>query len=511
MPRTAAVILAAGLGTRMKSRLPKVLHPLCGRPMLAYVVDAARDATGARPLVVHSEATAKIREVFSGVADFALQERPHGTADAVRAALSSLPAGTDEIVVLNGDKPLLTAAVLVRLLQRHRAESAALTLLTFRVPPSAPHGRVVRAGDGTPVRIVERMDDPERTRLESFEANSGVYAFRSRWLVDALVRVRPSPASGELYLTQLVEMALEDGERTAAVDATPDSTTLVHVKDRVDLAAAETELRRVTNERHLRNGVTMEEPSSAYIDATVEIAEDVTLGPNVILRGETRVGRDTVIEAGSEIFDTVIGERCRIRASVLESSEVEDDVQIGPFAHLRPGSSIGRGARLGNFAEVKKSRIGAGTQQHHFSYIGDATIGERVNIAAGTVTANYDGERKLRTTIGDGAFIGVDTMLVAPLEIGEGAYTGAGAVVTKDVPPGKLAVGVPARIRERRAKRNGSDADSSPPSDTDGVTLASTVQTPESTADVSGSSGADSTAETSESTAGTVEGGRGAP
>jgi bifunctional UDP-N-acetylglucosamine pyrophosphorylase/glucosamine-1-phosphate N-acetyltransferase len=263
--------------------------------------------------------------------------------------------------------------------------------------------------------------------------------------------VEPSKASGEVYLPELVALARADGLPVAALQLDDDGT-LLGVNDRAQLADAEVEMRLRINERHLRAGVTMLDPGSTLVEATVELAEDVTLEGGVILRGATRVGRDTIIRSGSQLVDSVVGERCVVWASVLESAVVEDDVRIGPFSHLRAGARIGAGAELGNFAEVKAASIGRRSKQHHFSYIGDAEVGEGVNIGAGTITANYDGRRKHRTTIGDGAFIGSDTILRAPVTVGADAVTGAGSVVTHDVPPGKLAVGVPARIRTPSVK-----------------------------------------------------------
>ncbi len=255
--------------------------------------------------------------------------------------------------------------------------------------------------------------------------------------------------TGEVYLTELVGLARADGRAIGSIQVADDGT-LDGINDRAELAEATFAMQARINERHLLAGVTMLDPTTAYVDASVVLAPDVTLEPNVILRGSTTIGAGTVVGTGSLLVDTVVGRDCRIRASVLESSEVEDEVQIGPFAHLRPGSSIGTRSKLGNYAEVKNSRLEAGVQQHHMSYLGDAHVGARTNIGAGTITANYDGKRKKRTTIGSDAFIGVDTMLVAPIELGDGAKTGAGAVVNRDVPAGKLAVGVPARLRDPR-------------------------------------------------------------
>jgi bifunctional UDP-N-acetylglucosamine pyrophosphorylase / glucosamine-1-phosphate N-acetyltransferase len=455
--RTTAVVLAAGLGTRMKSSLPKVLHPLCGRPMLAYVLDAWAEATekaerktAARPVVVYSPAVESIRGPFADRADFALQEETRGTGDAVRAALDTVPDDAAEILILSGDVPLVTGSDLHAILDARREDDAAIALATVFAADPDRLGRVVRSEFGTVESIVEAKDATEE-ELANNEINAGVYAFDAAWLRRRIGALTPSPTTGELYLTELVRLAREDGRLVSAV-AFEDDGRFDGINDRSQLAAAEWNLRVRRNEEHMRDGVTMRDPSTVYLDWDVRLAMDVTLEPNVILRGATSVGEGSVIGAGSQIADSTIGRNTRVWASVVESSTVEDEATIGPYSHLRPGSVVGRGAEVGNYAELKNTHLGAGSKQHHVSYMGDAEIGEGVNIGAGSITANYDGTRKTRTTIGDGAFIGVDTMIVAPREIGEGAKTGAGAVVTKDVPPGKLAVGVPARIREPRPK-----------------------------------------------------------
>lgn len=437
----------------MKSRLPKVLHPICGRPMIEYVLDAADAASGARPIVIWSPPVEAVRDAVAERADTACQAEPRGTGDALAAALESLPAdrpGTaiDELLVLSGDVPLLEVDLLDALLRAHREAGAAVSLVSVVTTDPGRLGRVVRDDEGDVERIVEARDASE-DELEIDEINSGLYVFDAAWVRARINDLSPSAATGELYLTELVAMARADGRLVAALEVGDDGT-LEGINDRAQLAEATFALQARINERHLLAGVTMRDPTTAHVDAQVKLESDVTLEPNVILRGATRIGAGTTIGAGSQVVDSVIGRDCRIWASVVESSEVEDEVQIGPFAHLRPGSSIGRGAKLGNYAEVKNSRLEAGVQQHHMSYIGDASVGARTNIGAGTITANYDGRRKKRTTIGEGAFIGVDTMLIAPVDIGAGARTGAGAVVNRDVPPGKLAVGVPARLRDPR-------------------------------------------------------------
>ena len=446
--------MAAGLGTRMKSRLPKVLHPIAGRPMLAYVIDAAREATGEKPLVVYSPQVAQICEVFADEAEFALQDEPRGTGDAVRVALAVLAEDVDEVIVMSGDVPLIAAESVSWMLEARRARGASMALAAVDGPDPSGYGRVIVERDDVAVRIVEEKDanDAERSvRL----INGGLYAFEARWLRSAIDRLAPSPATGELYLTQLVELAGADGVPAAAVREREQGDwfyEFMGINDREDLSEVTPFIEYMVLQGHMVEGVTIADPSATWIDATVEIEADVTIEPNVVLRGKTRIARDTVIKSGSQIVDSTIGERCVVWASVIEASMVGNDVRIGPFAHLRSGCEVGDGAEIGNYAEQKNTRFGARSKQHHFSYLGDAEVGEDVNIGAGVITANYDGRAKHRTVIGNGAFIGSDTILRAPLTVGEGAYTGAGSVVTRDVPPGKLAVGVPARIRERLQK-----------------------------------------------------------
>ena len=439
--------MAAGLGTRMKSRTPKLLHPLAGRPMVAYVVDAGRQATGRRPIVVTSPATAAVRDAVDDV-DFVLQAEPRGTGDAVAAAVAALPADADEILVLTGDAPLLEADLLAELLDERRLDQAAIALIAVDAIDPGNLGRVIRDDAGTVDRIVERKDATDE-EIAVNEINSGLYAFDAVWLRSRIGALSPSPKTSELYLTELVELARADSRLVVALTVEDDGR-LLGINDRAELAQAEWDLRTRINGEHMLAGVTMRDPSTVYVDATVTLAADVTLEPNVILRGATAVGEGTTIGAGSQVVDSTIGAGCLVWASVVESSTVEDGARVGPFSHLRPGSHVGPDAEVGNFAELKSTRLGRGVKQHHMSYLGDAEVGQGTNVGAGTITANYDGRRKHRTTIGERVFLGVDTMLRAPITVGDGAKTGAGAVVTRDVPPGKLAVGMPARMRDPR-------------------------------------------------------------
>jgi bifunctional UDP-N-acetylglucosamine pyrophosphorylase/glucosamine-1-phosphate N-acetyltransferase len=436
----------------MRSALPKVLHPVCGRPMIGYVLEAAVAATTSRPIVVCPPVATGVRgdvaQVVASMADTVVQAEPKGTGDALRVAVEAIPEEVEEILVLSGDVPLVGADLLTALIEARALDHAAISLVVVDALDPSGLGRVVRREGGTVDRIVEEKDATNEERRLS-EINAGLYAFDAAWLRRRIVSLRPSPATGEVYLTELVALAREDGRIVAALDVEDDGR-LTGINDRAQLARAEWDMRVELNDRWMRDGVTMIDPSTVYLDHAVELARDVVLEPNVILRGHTRVGERTRIAAGSQIIDSMIGADCLVWASVIERSEVEEEVTIGPFSHLRPGVHVGRRSEIGNYAELKNSRLDEHVRQHHTSYLGDADVGADTNVGAGTITANYDGVHKHRTTIGEGVFLGVDTMLRAPVTLGAGSKTGAGAVVTRDVPPGKLVVGVPARIREPR-------------------------------------------------------------
>lgn len=456
----------------MRSGTPKILHPLCGRPMLAYVLDAwdeARselggsgpgDDAGTRPIVVYSPATEAIRGVVGERGTLALQDAPRGTGDAVRAALSLLADDAQEVLVLSGDVPLVIGEQLVAVIEQRRLDDAAIALASVFAADPGELGRVVRSEFGSVERIVEARDaSPDE--LETNEVNAGLYAFDAAWLRRRIDALAPSASNGELYLTDLVRLAREDGRIVSAVGFDDDGS-LDGINDRSQLAQAEWALRVRLNEAHMRAGVTMRDPSTVYLDWSVRLAQDVTLEPGVILRGATTVGERSTIGPGATIEDSAIGAGARVWLSVVERSTIEDAVTVGPYSHLRPGSHVGAGSEIGNYAEIKNSRLGERVKQHHMSYLGDADVGAGTNVGAGTITANWDGRAKNRTAIGPNAFLGVDTMLVAPVEVGEGAKTGAGAVVTRNVPAGKLAVGVPARIREPRVRADAAEAPAAP-------------------------------------------------
>jgi bifunctional UDP-N-acetylglucosamine pyrophosphorylase / glucosamine-1-phosphate N-acetyltransferase len=448
---TAAVILAAGQGVRMRSRLPKVLHPLAGRPMIDHVLSALAEAGIGRPVVVVGHGAEAVEAAVGGRARTVRQEPQLGTADAVRVGLGAVPGTVRHLIVTCGDAPLLPADLFRALLHEQAEGEATIALLAAHPADATGYGRIVRDGGGEIRAIVEEADADEATRSIG-EVNTGTYCFDAAWLRATVGAVEAS-AKGEFYLTDLVALAISARRRVSVVTA-PRAELTAGINDRVQLAAAEQLLRREIAERHMRNGVTIVDPASTWIDAGVEIGQDARIEPWTILAGGTVIGEEAVIGPSATLRDSRIGARTTVWASVIEASTVEEESEIGPFSHLRPGCEIGPRCRIGNYAELKNSRVGAGMQQHHASYLGDADIGEAVNIGAGAITANFDGVRKHRTVIGAGAFIGVDTMLRAPVTVGPGARTGAGAVVTRDVAPGKTVVGMPARpIELRRSSR----------------------------------------------------------
>jgi len=448
-----AVVLAAGQSKRMRSKTPKILHLCAGKPLVRWSLDAAA-AAGARPLVVLSpDIEERARGVLPPATVVAIQKEMRGTGDAVRVAIEATDARDGEVFVLYGDTPTLSAATLDALRALRAERGAAIALLTARVGMENTYGRIVRDGGGDVRRIVEaRLASPEERELP--ESNLGAYAIDLAWLRAAVATLRPN-ATGEVFFTDIVDAAIAAGKPVAAF-CTPDPGEGMGVNTRVELAAAEAVLRRRIRERLMLEGVTFRDPGSTTVDDSVRIAPDTVIERGCVLEGSTVIGPDSRVGPYSILRDTTVGARCVVEASVLEGATLEDDVRIGPFSHLRPGAYLEQGVAMGNFGEVKASRLRKGAKMHHFSYVGDADVGERVNIGAGAITMNYDGVNKHRTTIGNDAFIGSDTLLRAPVNIGGGAATGAGAVVTKDVAPGMLAVGVPARAIKRatRSERN---------------------------------------------------------
>ena len=453
MGTQAAVVLAAGKGTRMRSDTPKVLHRVCGREMGWLVVDAARAAGFAPIVVVVSPDSGAIKDALGDQVTYVEQAEPLGSGHALQQAEGAL-RNAQSVAVLYGDVPLIQSSTLRRMMDLHLAEGASVTLLTATLEDPDGLGRITRDSSGKITGIVEDNETDESTRSIT-EVNGGMYCFRGAWLWPGLGGLGAS-SGGEVYLTDLVAAAVQ-GKATVVSMEAPGSQETLGVNSRPQLAEAERVLLERIRERWMTNGVTMPDPATVYIGHSVELDRDTTILPNTHLAGDTQIGRRCEIGPNTIISDSSIGNGCRVVASMVEMSVIEDDVHIGPFSHIRPGSHLEQRVHIGNFAEVSRTRLGSGTKVSHFGYLGDASVGAHANIGAGTVTCNYDGEEKHRTVIGSGAFIGSDSMLVAPVDIGEGSSTGAGAVVTRDVPPDHLAVGIPARNRPKRKKKRGGD------------------------------------------------------
>jgi bifunctional UDP-N-acetylglucosamine pyrophosphorylase/glucosamine-1-phosphate N-acetyltransferase len=436
------VILAAGQGTRMKSQIPKMAHKILGRSLIWHAVKAAKESTGEEPVVVIGYGAETVQDVLGQDVRYALQQERLGTGHAVRQTESFLRGNTDAVLVTYGDMPLIKTDTLQRLVMAHRAHEGPITMLTIMVDDPRGFGRIIRDENRKVRGIVEEIQaTPEQLAIR--ELNPGVYCFDASWLWDALKQIKLSPKR-EYFLTDLVEIAVNEGLAVETIQV-EDVSEMIGINTRVHLAEATLILKNRINRSWMLAGVTMIDPETTYIEPGIPIGRDTVIWPNTHLQGATSIGENCILGPNATIKDTVIGNGCVITSSLLEGAVLDDDVDVGPFAHLRKGAHLAQGVHMGNFGEVKNSYLGPGTKMGHFSYIGDTTTGSDVNIGAGTVTCNYDGEHKHPTVIGADAFIGSDTMLVAPLNLGDGARTGAGSVVTKDVPDNTLVVGLPAR------------------------------------------------------------------
>jgi bifunctional UDP-N-acetylglucosamine pyrophosphorylase / glucosamine-1-phosphate N-acetyltransferase len=452
------LILAAGQGTRMKSRRAKVLHEIAGRSLIEHVCRTAARLSPQRIVAVVGHQAEAVAAAFSScvaacvgdsgaTAETVVQSERLGTGHAVRMAAPTLAHETGTLVVLSGDAPLLRPETLQRLVEMHHAGGFAATVLTTSAADPTGYGRIVRDAAGAFARIVEHRDATPAER-DIREINAGIYAFDIRALFPALARLSPANAQGEYYLTDALALLKADGAAVGVFRHDAPEETL-GVNSRAELAAAAAVLRRRKLDELMRDGVTILDPTTTYVDADVRVGMDSVLYPNVILEGETVVGENCRISCGAHLVNAKLGDGVTVRDySMIVDSALDDDVTVGPFAHLRMNARLRVGAVVGNFVEVKKSTLGAGTKAMHLSYLGDATLGDKVNVGAGTITCNYDGKNKHATVIEDGAKIGSDTMLVAPVRVGKNAMTGAGAVVTKDVPDGALAAGVPAVVKK---------------------------------------------------------------
>ncbi|MFC8505814.1 bifunctional UDP-N-acetylglucosamine diphosphorylase/glucosamine-1-phosphate N-acetyltransferase GlmU [Streptomyces sp. NPDC057411] len=439
----AVVVLAAGEGTRMKSKTPKVLHEIAGRSLVGHVVSAARELEPEDLVVVVGHAREQVRghlDAHYAGTRTAVQEEQNGTGHAVRMALGELgraPEGT--VVVVCGDTPLLSGETLRALAATHAADRNAVTVLTAEVPDATGYGRIVRDGaSGAVTAIVEHKDASEAQRAIR-EINSGVFAFDGVLLADALGKVRTDNSQGEEYLTDVLSILREAGHRVGASVAV-DHREILGINNRVQLAEARALLNQRLVERAMLAGVTVVDPASTFVDVTVTFEADAVVLPNTLLRGATHVGEDAVVGPNTRLTDTTVARGARVDNTVADSAVVGEGASVGPFAYLRPGTRLGAKAKAGTYVEMKNAVVGEGTKVPHLSYVGDATIGEYTNIGAASVFVNYDGESKHHTTIGSHCRTGSDNMFVAPITIGDGAYTAAGSVITKDVPPGSLAV-----------------------------------------------------------------------
>ncbi|MCL6105940.1 MAG: bifunctional UDP-N-acetylglucosamine diphosphorylase/glucosamine-1-phosphate N-acetyltransferase GlmU [Actinobacteria bacterium] len=440
--RLAVVVLAAGLGTRMKSKRPKVLHDVCGRPMIAWVGDAAGALSPDRMLIVLApQAADDVHQVLSQNVEVAIQERQLGTGDAVRAAKRPLEGFDGDILVMYGDTPLITSEELQGLLQAHRAHGPACTLMTVVVGDPFNYGRVCRDADSRVTRIVEDRDASEEEK-KICEINAGVYIFESGALWEALSDVGSENAQGEIYLTDVIGILASRGQAVMAHEVADPAVT-IGVNSRGELAEAAGMMRARILDHHMRQGVTVIDPASTYVDAEVKIGRDTVLEPMTVLAGTTQIGEDCVIGPSSRVVDAVIDDGVTLVSSYVFQAEIGSGCTIGPFAYLRPGARILPGAKAGTFVEIKNAVVHEGSKVPHLSYIGDAEIGAGTNIGAGNITANYDGRSKSRTVIGASVHTGADTVFVAPVSIGDGAVTGAGSVITRDVPPGALGISRP--------------------------------------------------------------------
>ena len=437
-PPLAVIILAAGLGTRMKSDAPKVLHEVCGRPMLAYVIDAALSVSPERVVVVTGPEQEAIAEIMPVGCERAVQRERRGTGDAVRAGLEPLSDFAGDVMVLYGDVPLVHGDFVADLFQRHLDADAAATLTTVRLDDPAHYGRIVRDERDNVARVIEYRDaSPDEREID--EINVGLYVFRSDALRPALARLSSDNDQGELYLTDVVHLLI-DAEHVVATFESDDEEMCMGVNSRVELAIVNGAMRWRLLERLMLAGVSVEDPDTTYVDWGVEIGRDTMIRANTHLLGRTTIGAASEIGPGSFLRDAFVGDRARVVSSHLYECVISSGCSVGPFAYIRPNTVLAEGAKAGTFVEIKNSRIGEGSKVPHLSYVGDAVIGRDSNIAAGNITANYDGFEKHPTTIGDNVRTGSDTTMVAPVVIGDGAFTAAGSVITRDVPPGALGV-----------------------------------------------------------------------
>lgn len=443
MTNTYAIVLAAGQGTRMKSRLYKVLHPVCGKPMVEHVIDHIREFEADRIVTVVGHGAEMVEEKLGSKSEYVLQEVQAGTAHAVQQAEALLGDLEGTTLVVCGDTPLIRSETMQALIAHHNESGAKATILTAIAENPTGYGRIIRGSDGQVLRNVEQKDASEEERNVK-EINTGTYCFDNRALFETLKKVKNDNAQGEYYLPDVVGILQSENELVAAFIA-DDFNETMGINDRVVLAEAERVMRNRIAEMHMRNGVTIINPETTYISADAKIGRDTVLQPGTMIEGKSVIGEECKIGPNSQIVDSIIGDRTTVHSSVILASQIGNTTTVGPFAHVRPDSTLGDYVKIGNFVEVKKSTLGEGSKVSHLSYIGDAEIGTHVNIGCGTITVNYDGKNKYTTTIEDNAFVGCNSNLIAPVTVGKGAYVAAGSTITKNVPESSLAI---ARARQ---------------------------------------------------------------
>ncbi|GMM17896.1 bifunctional UDP-N-acetylglucosamine diphosphorylase/glucosamine-1-phosphate N-acetyltransferase GlmU [Lactobacillus amylovorus] len=432
------VVLAAGKGTRMKSKLYKVLHKVCGKTMVEHVVDAARGVNPAKIVTVVGTGAGEVEKVLDGKSDFAFQEKQLGTGDAVMTAKEELGDKDGATLVVTGDTPLFTTETFDELFKYHAEKGNAATVLTAEAPNPFGYGRIIRDDQGNVLRIVEQKDGkPEELKVK--EINTGVFCFDNKKLFEALKHVDNNNAQGEYYLTDVLEILRNSGERVGAYKM-PDFSESLGVNDRIALAQATKTMQRRINEEHMRNGVSFIDPDTAYIDAGVKIGNDTVIEGNVVIKGNTEIGSDCYITNGSRIVDSKIGDHVTITSSTLQEAEMDDNTDIGPNSHLRPKAVIRKGAHIGNFVEIKKAEIGENSKVGHLTYVGDATLGKDINVGCGTIFSNYDGVKKFHTNVGDHSFIGAGSTLIAPINVADHTFIAADSTITKDVDKYDMAI-----------------------------------------------------------------------
>ncbi len=438
-----SVILAAGMGTRMKSKMPKVLHKVCGKPLSKWVIDASKAAGADKVCAVVGHKAETVKEVLGDVCEFALQAEQKGTGHAVMQAMDVIKNSKGEVVILNGDTPLITAETINKAIEYHKNNGNQATVITAILDDATGYGRIVRDNDGSVLKIVEQKDASKEEKKIN-EVNSGMYVFDAQSLVYALDKITPNNAQGEYYLTDTLEILLSAGKKIGGY-AISDNDEIRGINDRVQLNEAEKIMQKRINEYHMRNGVTMRNPESVYIEDGVEIGNDTEICQNVTIKSGTKIGSDCVIGSGSMLDRAVIHDGVDVLSSVILESEVDEGTHVGPFAYIRPNCHVGKEVKVGDFVELKNSNIDDGTKISHLTYIGDSDVGKRVNFGCGTVTCNYDGKKKYRTTIGDDCFVGCNTNFVSPINVGDGVYIAAGSTITEDIPENSLSI---ARARQ---------------------------------------------------------------